>query len=127
MPPDRRRLGAPGTASGPGRSPRAKRPSGHVFQLQRKRGAMWYAKYRLPDGRQRQRMLGPAWTGPGRAPDGYFSRRDAEDWLYEVLHEARRGTLAGMHQSDASFAEAAAEFMRYAEQDRALKPSTLRG
>ena len=27
-------------------------PSGHVFRLERKRGAVWYAKYRLPDGRQ---------------------------------------------------------------------------
>lgn len=26
--------------------------SGHVFRLDRKRGPVWYAKYRLPDGRQ---------------------------------------------------------------------------
>jgi integrase len=32
-----------------------------------------------------------------------------------------------MVQTGASFADAAAEFLRYAEQDRALKPSTLRG
>jgi hypothetical protein len=29
------------------------RPStGHVFRIERKRGPAWYAKYRLPDGRQ---------------------------------------------------------------------------
>ncbi len=26
--------------------------SGHVFKIERKRGPQWYAKYRLPDGRQ---------------------------------------------------------------------------
>ena len=35
--------------------------SGHVFRVERTRGPVWYAKYRLPDGRQIQRKLGPAW------------------------------------------------------------------
>jgi hypothetical protein len=26
-------------------------PSGHVFRADRARGPVWYAKYRLPDGR----------------------------------------------------------------------------
>jgi len=45
-------------------------PSGHVFRVERKRGPAWYAKYRLPDGRQVQRRIGPAWTGRGRRPAG---------------------------------------------------------
>ena len=102
-------------------------PSGHVFRLERKRGWVWYAKYRLPDGRQVQRKLGPAWSERGRPPAGYFTKRVAEDWLRDTLDEARRGTLAGMVRTGATFADAAAEFMRYAERDRALKPSTLRG
>jgi hypothetical protein len=28
--------------------------SGHVFRRQGRRGGVWYAKYRLPDGRQLQ-------------------------------------------------------------------------
>ena len=44
--------------------------SGHVFRVERKRGPVWYAKYRLPDGRQVQRKLGPAWTGRGRPAGG---------------------------------------------------------
>jgi Phage integrase, N-terminal SAM-like domain len=44
-----------------------------------------------------------------------------------VLDEARRGTLAGMVRTGATFSDAAAEFLRYAEHDRGLKPSTLRG
>jgi hypothetical protein len=48
-----------------------RRPTGHVFRVERKRGPVWYAKYRLPDGRQVQRKLGPAWTQANRwaAPD----------------------------------------------------------
>jgi integrase len=103
------------------------RASGHVFRVQRKRGPVWYAKYRLPDGRQLQRKLGPAWTERGRPPAGYFTKRLAEDWLRELFDQARRGTLPSMVQTGATFADAAAEFVRYAEQDRALKPSTLRG
>jgi integrase len=44
-----------------------------------------------------------------------------------VLDQARRGTLPGMVRTGATFADAAAEFLRYVEHDRALKPSTLRG
>jgi hypothetical protein len=33
-----------------------------VFRVERKRGPVWYAKYRLPDGRQLQRKIVPAWT-----------------------------------------------------------------
>ena len=56
-------------------------PSGHVFRVERKRGPQWYAKYRLPDGRQIQRKLGPAWTERGR-PGG------------RLLHQAHGGSLA---------------------------------
>jgi integrase len=83
-------------------------------------------KYRLPDGRQVQKKLGPAWTGRGRPAAGYLTKRLAQDALREVLHEARRGTLAGMVRSGATFADAAAEYLRYCEQDRGCKPSTLR-
>jgi integrase len=74
-----------------------------------------------------QRKLGPAWSERGRPPAGYFTKRLAEDWLHDVLHQARRGTLVGMVATGATFADAVAEFLRYAEQDRQLKPSTLRG
>ncbi len=101
-------------------------PSGHVFRVERARGPVWYMKYRLPDGRQVQKKLGPAWTGRGRPAAGYLTKRLAEDALREVLHEARRGTLPGMTRSGATFADAAAEYLRYCEHDRGCKPSTLR-
>jgi integrase len=103
-------------------------PSGHMFRVERKRGPCWYVKYRLPDGRQVQKKLGPAWTGRGRPPAGYFTKRLAEDRLRQVLSEASRGTLSGSApRTGVSFAEAAAEFLRYVEQDRQRKPSTLAG
>jgi hypothetical protein len=83
-------------------------------------------KYRPPDGRQVQKKIGPAWTERGRPAAGYFTKRQAEDALRELLHEARRGTLPGMTRSGATFADAAAEYLRYCEHDRACKPSTLR-
>ena len=110
-----------------GRRIRAVRPpSGHVYRVERTRGPVWYMKYRLPDGRQVQKRVGPAWTGRGRPPAGYFTKRTAEDWLRSVLDEARRGTLPGMVRTGATFADATAEFLRYAEHDRGCKPSTLR-
>jgi integrase len=102
-----------------------RRPTGHVFRVERKRGPVWYAKYRLPDGRQVQRKLGPAWTGRGRPAAGHFTKRLAEDWLRDTLDEARRGTLVAPVRTGATFADAAAEWLRYVEHDRDVKPSTL--
>jgi integrase len=102
-------------------------PTGHVFRVDRTRGPVWYAKYRLPNGRQVQRKIGPAWTGRGRPPAGYVTKRLAEDWLRGVLDQARRGTLPGMVVTGATFADAAAEYLRYVEHDRERKPWTLRG
>jgi integrase len=115
------RLLGPMAASGAGI------PTGHVFRVERARGPAWYAKYRLPEGRQVQKKLGPAWTERGRPPAGYFTKRLAEAWLREILDEARRGVLPGMVRTGASFADAAAEYLRYIEVDRGRKASTLRG
>src|SRR4051794_36347093 len=105
----------------------AREPTGHVFRVDRKGGPVWYAKYRLPDGRQVQRKIGPAWTERGRPPAGYVTKRTAEAWLREVLGQARRGTLPGMLRTGATFADAAAEYLRYVEHDRGRKPSTVHG
>ena len=100
--------------------------SGHVFRVDPARGPVWYAKYRLPDGRQVQKRIGPAWTERGRPPAGFFTKRGAEEWLRDALDQARRGSLVGMVRTGASFADACAEFLRYVEHDRDCKPSTLR-
>jgi hypothetical protein len=102
-------------------------PTGHVFRVERTRGPVWYAKYRLPDGRQVQKKIGPAWTDRGRPPAGYFTKRSADAWLRDVLEQARHGTLPGMVRTGATFSDAAAEYLRYVEHDRGRKPSTVRG
>jgi integrase len=81
-------------------------PSGHVFRVDRARGPVWYAKYRLPDGRQIQRKIGPAWTGRGRPAAGYFTKRTADAWLRDLLHQARHGSLPGVTRTGATFADA---------------------
>ena len=102
------------------------RPSGHVYRHEGRRAPVWRALYRLPDGRRVHRTLGPAWTGRGRPPAGYFTKRLAEDWLREVLDQARRGTLPGMVRTGVSFAEACEDYLAHKESDRRLKPTTLR-
>src|SRR3954464_5266951 len=99
--------------------------TGHVFRVSRKRGPQWYAKYRLPDGRQVQKRIGPAWTGRGRPAAGSFTKRTAQAWLDDVLVLARRGELPGMVRTGATVADAAAEWLRWAEHERACKPTTL--
>ncbi len=104
----------------------ADRVSGHVNVRKGKRGNVFYAKYRLPDGRQVQQRLGPVWTSAGRPPSGFYTRRTAELALAAILTDARRGTLAGMRRIEATFADAAAEYLRYVERVRQREASTVR-
>jgi integrase len=88
---------------------------------------VWYAKYRLPDGRQVKKRIGPAWGARGRPPEGYYTKRQAEEWLRELLHQADHGELPGQQRTGVTFAKAAEEWLRYIEFDRERKPSTLQG
>jgi len=74
-----------------------------------------------------QRRIGPAWTERGRPAAGSFTKRTAEAWLREVLEQARKGTLPALVRTDATFADAADEWLRYVEHDRGRKPSTVAG
>jgi len=106
---------------------RTRHVTGHVFLAKRKRGDKWYAKYRLPDGRQVQKVLGPAWTERGRPPDDHYTRKTAEAELRRRLTDAERGTLAAASKTGATFADVAAEWLRYIEGDRKRRPSTIVG
>jgi integrase len=99
--------------------------SGHVFKRKGKRGAVWYAKFRLPDGRQVQRRLGPAWTEKTPPEDGYFTKRSAQRYLDELLAAARRGTLPGQVRTGKTFQQASEEWLVYCKQVRDCKASTL--
>lgn len=102
------------------------RATGSIALKERKRGGpQWYAHYRLVDGRQVQRRLGPAWTERGRPLAGYYTRKTAQDALRAILTDAERGTLAGSIKTGATFGDAVAEWLRYVEQDRKRRPSTV--
>ncbi len=101
--------------------------SGHVYRFEGKRRPVWRAKYRLPDGRQVKKTLGPAWTARGRPPAGYFTRRTAEAWLRATLARGGGGHACRAWSAPARRSrDACAEYLRYIEQDRQRKPSTLR-
>jgi integrase len=108
------------------RQPAPRPISGHVFKRKGKRGAVWYGKFRLPDGRQQKKRLGPAWTGKTAPPDGYFTKGKAEKHLDELLRQTREGTLPGLVQTGKTFADATEEWLAYSENVRDCKPSTLR-
>jgi hypothetical protein len=106
-------------------TPRSRPVSGHVFKIERKRGAQWYAKYRLPDGRQVQRRIGAHWSDRGTAPPpGYFTKRTAQAWLDEILVKARRGELPGMARINSTFAEACDAWLEW-KRSRNVRPSTF--
>ncbi|HEV7483600.1 MAG TPA: site-specific integrase [Solirubrobacterales bacterium] len=98
--------------------------TGHVALVERKRGDKWYLRYRLADGRKVQKCLGPDWVRGGRPPAGHFTQRLAEETLDAVLTDARRGTLAGS-TTGASFADAAAEYLRYVEFVKQIDAATV--
>jgi len=66
-----------------------------VFRVDRSHGPVWYAKYRLPDGRQVQKKIGPAWTDRGRPPAGSYTKRQADAWHLSGVGTALRIGSAG--------------------------------
>jgi integrase len=108
------------------RQPRPQPISGHISQRKGKRGGVWYAKYRLPDGRQVQKRIGRAWTEKTAPPEGYFTKASAKAHLDELLAQARQGTLPGMVRTGRTFRDAAEEWLDYCEKVRDCKASTLR-
>jgi integrase len=107
-------------------TPRAmrRRATGHVYLVKRKRGDQWYAKYRLPNGRQVQKRLGPAWPKRGRAPESYYTRAGAEAALASILAAADRGELDS-HRGH-SFDDACKEWLRYLAHEKRVSLTTLR-
>jgi hypothetical protein len=104
--------------------------SGHVRRVVRRRGVVWYVKYRMPDptrpGRVRQveKMLGPEWPDTGPPPPGYYDRRSARAALEAILTDARRGAIA-LARTGVTFEQAAIEWLRWGEHQRGWKRSTL--
>lgn len=98
--------------------------SGHVFKVERKRGPQWYAKFRLPDGRQAQKRIGQHWSDRRTSPPaGYFTKTTAREWLDDTLAKARKGELPGQVKTGTTLTAAFDDWLVY-KRDRKIKLST---
>ena len=110
--------------------PRIPPVSGSVRRVTRRRAAVWYVKYRVPDptrpGRVRQveKMLGQEWPDKGPTPPGFYDRRSAQAALEAILTDARRGAIE-LARTGITFEQAAIEWLRWGEHERGWKRSTL--
>lgn len=92
---------------------------------------MWYVKTRVP-GRvpeQTTRRLARAHLAGGKPPAGALTEKQAQDALADLLADERRQLAQGAydHQPDgATFADAAAGFLRHVEAVKGREASTLR-
>src|SRR5215207_2223969 len=98
--------------------------TGYVRTIDRRGGAVFYAKLKLPDGSQPQRRLGKVWTKRTRPPGGYLTRGLAEARLDAIL--SGDDPLVNVAPSHVTFGQACDEHLRYLEHDRQRKPSYLR-
>jgi len=109
----------------------ANRVTGHLKLIERREGLVWYAKTRVP-GRtpeQTTRRLAPAHLAGGKSPAGSLTRRQARDALADLLAQERRNVGEGAydHQPDgATFADAAAGFLRHVEHVKGREFSTVK-
>lgn len=101
-------------------------PSGHVFRVDRARAGLVREApaARWPPGAEERR---PGVDRARAAGHRLLNQRTAEARLRDRLDEARRGVGDSAPLSGATFADAAAEWLRYIEHDRRRKPSTVGG
>ena len=101
--------------------------SGHLIVQRRQSGDRYVAHWRDAAGQQHKRVLGRAWTRRGRPAAGYLTKQGAQILLDELLVQARSaGPQSARNAHDATFADAAEEWLRYVEFDRGRRPSTVR-
>lgn len=101
--------------------------SGHLLIQARQSGDRYVAHWRDAAGQQHKKMLGKAWTRRGRPAAGYLTKQGAQVLLDEILVQARKaGPQSARNSHDATFADAAAEWLRYVEFDRCRRPTTVR-
>ena len=109
----------------------ARRVTGHLKLIERREGDVWYVKTRVP-GRspeQTTRRLAPAHLAGGKPRFGHLTRRQAQDALADLLAGERRKVGEGTydHQPDgATFADAAAGYLRHVEHVKGREYSTVR-
>jgi integrase len=108
-----------------------RRVTGHLLRRDLRDGPAWYAKTRVP-GRtpeQTTRRLAAAHVGGGKPRAGALTERQARDALADLLAAERRrvGEGAYDHEPDgATFADAAAGFLRHVEHVKGREVATVR-
>ena len=100
--------------------------SGHVFRVDRGAGRSGTRSTGCPTAaRSRRRSARPGPSAAARRPATSPSAPPRPGCATSWTRRAR-GTLPGMVRTGVTFADAAAEWLRYVEHDRGCKPSTLR-
>ena len=68
------------------------RVTGNLKLVQRRKGAVWYVRTRVPGRRAEDTLhrLAPAHSGRGKPAPGHLTRRQAEEALAEILVHERR-------------------------------------
>jgi integrase len=99
--------------------------SGSVFPRKLARGTVWYARVRVGQ-KDTKKRIGPAWTKRRACPPGYFTQSSAERWLREYLSDIGRGLRVEQQTTGATWEDACREWLRWTEDDRKRKPSTVR-
>lgn len=99
--------------------------SGSVFLRKLARGDVWYGRVRV-GVKDTKKRIGPAWTKRSACPPGYFTKATAERWLREYLSDVGRGLRVEQQATGATWADACREWLRWIEDDRKRKRSTVR-
>jgi integrase len=119
----------------------APNPTSRPFIRQRSTGCFWYAKWSR-NGQPVIRALGRAWAEPdgdggwrrkrGRAPEGFLTEPMAAEQMLSLVrsHDAEKTLLEHdaeeRRRRDITFRELAGEYLRWLEDIKGAKPSTLR-
>lgn len=96
------------------------RLSTHVKNKERKQ-PVWELRYRLPSGKQSDKVLGKAWTKQSRPPEGYLTHAQAQAVAQRFLDE-HADTVPDDRKT---FGRACQEFLRFCEREKNLAGSTL--
>jgi hypothetical protein len=82
---------------------------------------VWVMRYRLPSGKDSRKVLGPAWRKKGRPPHGYLTEGDAlvKAEAFSAEHSTVSTSTRGTFRSGLD------AFLRYCEQEKGLRGSTL--
>jgi len=119
----------------------APNPTARPFVRQRSTGCFWYGKWSR-NGQPVIRALGRAWVEPdgaggwkrrrGRAPEGWLTEAQAAERMLALVreHDSEQTLLERdaeeRRRRGVTFRELAVEYMRWLEEIKGAKPSTLR-